>query len=194
MNIYNLAYIILHFGTAIVCYYNTNRVLTCIHYNNTHRVFTYIYTSLPCFQNWRCFHNTYCRRCSSSESGRPLHCISLIYSTPCIYITYRSSHHSWLIFIPLSQFGILHTHVKFYLIMSSSFCFLLFWPSCIYYIYSVFLLFCKTLSAYYAHLQDEFKGNKDILLKHKFYHTISVQRLQETHKKQRRQFCQWLLD
>lgn len=31
-------------------------------------------------------------------------------------------------------------------------------------------------------------------LKHKFYHTISVQRLQETHKKQRRQFCQWLLD
>ena len=31
-------------------------------------------------------------------------------------------------------------------------------------------------------------------LKHKFYHTISVQRLQETHKEQRRQFCQWLLD
>ena len=31
--------------------------------------------------------------------------------------------------------------------------------------YSVFLLSCKTLSAYYAHLQDEFKGNKDILLK-----------------------------
>ena len=31
-------------------------------------------------------------------------------------------------------------------------------------------------------------------MKHKFYHIISVQRLQETHKEQRHQFCQWLLD
>ena len=31
-------------------------------------------------------------------------------------------------------------------------------------------------------------------MKHKFYRITSVQRLQETHKEQRRQFCQWLLD
>ena len=31
-------------------------------------------------------------------------------------------------------------------------------------------------------------------LRHKFYHITSVQRLQETHKEQRRQFCQWLFD
>ena len=29
---------------------------------------------------------------------------------------------------------------------------------------------------------------------HKFYRITSVQRLQETHKEQRHQFCQWLLD
>ena len=32
------------------------------------------------------------------------------------------------------------------------------------------------------------------VMKHKFYRVTSVKRLQETHKEQRRQFCQWLLD
>ena len=54
--------------------------------------------------------------------------INLIYSTHCIYITYRSSHYNWLVFIPLFQFGIMNMRTKFHLIMSSSFCFLLFWP------------------------------------------------------------------
>ena len=57
----------------------------------------------------------------------------LIYSTHCIYITYKFSHRNWLNFIPLFQFRIMKTCIKCYLVMSSSFCFLLFWPPCIYY-------------------------------------------------------------
>ena len=60
--------------------------------------------------------------------------ICLIYSTPCIYITYRSSHYNWLIFIPLFQFHIRNTRTNFLLVSLCCFWFLLFWPPCIYYI------------------------------------------------------------
>ena len=60
--------------------------------------------------------------------------IFFIYSSPCIYITYTSSHYNWFIFVPLFQFHIRNMHTKFHLVPSSSFWFLLFWPPCIYYI------------------------------------------------------------
>ena len=65
--------------------------------------------------------------------GHILFCF-FIYSTPCIFITYRSSHYNWLIFIPLFYFRIRNTRTNFLLVSSSSIWFLLFWPPCIYYI------------------------------------------------------------